>query len=420
MLVKVLFVSASDRIGGAAIGAYRLLKALQAEGLQSEMLVWRKVTADPSVHRLATHLNRLARARRKLGAIRHARRLRDNPRRAESGYWSLNLYGYPIAAAINSFGADIVHLNWVGDNFLPIEEVAKINAPIVWTLHDMWAFTGGCHTAYECQNYRTGCGNCSQLVGSAPQDISARVNRKKQRAWANVPMTVVCPSRWLADCARSSAVLKEKSIEVIGYTFDPGIFKPIDPIVARRAFNLPADKQLVLFGAIGGTSDPHKGFRFLRQALSGLAEDSNIEVVTFGGEQAVDLGLSLQCHQIGLLRDEVSIGLLYSACDLYVLPSLQENLPNTVIEALACGTPCVTFAGSGTNDLVQHEKNGYLARMRDSDDLLTGIQWALERSWPRQGLHEWIVERHNSKAICEQYRQLYQSLLAQTRSQSAR
>lgn len=411
--MKVLFVSASDRIGGAAIATHRLHTALQQEGVDSDMLVLRKVTADPAVHRLATYLDRWERARRRLGATRNSRRLRENPRAAESGYWSLNLFNYPIAAAINSYEADIVHLNWVGDNFLPINEVAKISAPIVWTLHDMWAFTGGCHTAYQCQNYRTGCGNCPQLVKSGPHDISARVNCKKQRVWSAVPMTIVCPSRWLADCARSSAVFKGKAIEVIGYTVDPAVFKPIDSAVARRAFNLPADKQLVLFGAIGGTSDPHKGFRFLREALGGLPEDSNIELVTFGGEQALDLGVSWPCHQIGALRDEVSVSLLYSACDVYVLPSLQENLPNTVIEALACGTPCVTFAGSGTVDLVQHEQNGYLARLRDSDDLLKGIKWALAQSWSRQELHKWIVERHNSKYICEQYRQLYQSLLAE-------
>lgn len=412
--MKVLFVSASDRIGGAAIATHRLHKALQRGGVQSEMLVLRKVTSDPTVHRLASRLNRWRRIPRRLGARRHSSLLSRNPRASESGYWSLNLYDYPIAAAINAFGADIAHLNWVGDNFLPIDEVARIKAPIVWTLHDMWAFSGGCHTAYDCLNFQTGCGNCPQLVNSGPADISARVNRKKQRAWSNTPMTVVCPSRWLADCARSSAVFNKNAIEVIGYTFDPGVFKPIDPAVARRAFNLPPDKQLVLFGAIGGTSDAHKGFRFLREALGGLAEDANIELVTFGGEPSLDLGLSLPCHQIGALRDEVSISLLYSACDLYVLPSLQENLPNTIIEALACGTPCVSFAGSGTKDLVQHKQNGYLARLRDSDDLLTGIKWALAQTWSRNELHEWIVERHKGEFICDQYRRLYQSLLAKT------
>lgn len=411
--MKVLFVSASDRIGGAAIATHRLHKALQQEGIRSEMLVLRKVTADPSVHRLASRLNRWRRIPRRLGAHRHNSMLASNPRAAESGYWSLNLFSYPIAAAINSFEADIAHLNWVGDNYLPIQEVAKISAPIVWTLHDMWAFSGGCHTAYDCARYQSGCGNCPQLVNPAAQDISARVNRLKQNAWSNLPMSIVCPSRWLADCARGSAVFAGKTVEVIGYTFDPAVFKPIDPAAARRAFNLPADKQLILFGAIGGTSDPHKGFRFLQEALRAMPADSHLELVTFGGEQALDLGLNMPCHQIGALRDEVGLALLYSACDVYALPSLQENLPNTVIEALACGTPCVTFAGSGASDLVRHKQNGYLARLRNSDDLRAGIEWALAQTWSRNELHQWIAERHNSSYICAQYRRLYQSLLAQ-------
>ena len=409
--MKVLHVSASDRIGGAAIATHRLHKALQRHGVESDMLVLRKVTADANVHRLAARLNRWRRIPRRLGAARHRSVLASNPRAAESGYWSLNLFSYPIAAAINAFDADIVHLNWVGDNFLPIGEVAKIKAPIVWTLHDMWAFTGGCHTAYDCSRYQSGCGKCPQLVDSAPHDISARLNRSKRRAWSNLPLTVVCPSRWLADCARSSAVFEGKVVDVIGYTLDLAVFKPIDPAAARQAFNLPADKPLVLFGAIGGTRDPHKGFGFLREALRRLPADSSVEVVTFGGERAAELDLHLPCHQIGALRDEVSISLLYSACDVYVLPSLQENLPNTIIEALACGTPCVTFAGSGSSDLLQHEENGYLARLRDSDDLLAGIRWALAQPKRRQKLHEGIMARHNSRTIAQQYHRLFQSLL---------
>ena len=179
--MKVLFVSESDRIGGAAIATHRLHTALRQEGVDSEMLVLRKVTADPTVHRLASYLNRWRRIPRRLGAARHRSLLAKNPRTDDGGYWSLNLFGYPIADVINSFGADIVHLNWVGDNYLPIGEVAKIKSPIVWTLHDMWAFTGGCHYAGDCIGYRNSCGNCPQLLAAAVDDLSVRVMRDKRR-----------------------------------------------------------------------------------------------------------------------------------------------------------------------------------------------------------------------------------------------
>ncbi len=408
--MKVLFVSASDRIGGAAIGGYRLHQALQREGVHSEMLVLHKVTADPSVHRLAPHLDRLARARRRLGAIRHARRLRDNPRTAESGYWSLNLFAYPIADVINSFGADIVHLNWVGDNYLPIRELAKIKAPTVWTLQDMWAFTGGCHYAGDCLAYQKACGNCPQLVAGAADDMSARAMREKRLAWSQLSLNAIALSNWLADCARASALFKDKRVEVIGNPIDPEFYKPLDKMESRRAFNLPLDKQLILFGAVGGTSDKRKGFRFLREALDGITAE-NVELVIFGSAYDEDLQLGIATHQVGRLQDDVSLNLLYSAADVYVLPTVQEALGNTLVEALACGTPCVTFDGSGAVDIVQHRRSGYVARLKDCADLLTGIEWVLARSWPAQDLHKSIIARYGNRHIAGQTIKLYQSLL---------
>ena len=296
-----------------------------------------------------------------------------NPRKAPSSYWSLNQFDYPISAVINSFAADIVHLHWVGDNFLPLKELRKIRAPIIWTLRDMWAFTGGCHYAGNCVNFREGCGNCPQLVVAAADDISARVNREKQHSWSKLPLTIVPLSEWLADCAKQSSLLKGKRIEVIGNPIDPSVFQTTTPGPPRgKRSTCHREKKLILFGAIGGTSDPRKGFRFLEQALCGLADDTNLELVVFGSERKEDLKLKLPCHQLGRLQDEVSLGLLYSACDVYVLPTLQEALGKTLMEALSCGTPCVTFAGSGPSDLVQHRENGYLAPAEGQCGLVHG------------------------------------------------
>ena len=409
--MRVLSVAATDRAGGAGIGAYRLQQSLGRAGLDSEMLVLRKVTADPAVHRLATYLNRWGRARRRLAARRHVQRLRANPRRPEAGYWSLNQFSYPIAEVINSFAADIVHTHWVGDNYLPIGEIAEISAPVVWTVRDMWAFTGGCHYAADCARYRDGCGRCPQLAAGASDDISAEVNRAKRSAWSKLPITVVCISRWLADCARESAIFKDKRIEVIGNPIDPNIFKPLDRRAARRAYNLPTDKKLILFGAIGGASDARKGYAYLRDALRRLGSEDDAELVLFGGDGAEDLGLDIPAHQIGRLQDEVSLSLLYSACDVYVLPTLQEALGNTLLEALACGLPCVTFDGSGASDIVQHRQNGFVARLKDSADLLAGIEWALAQAWSPDELHQEIVSRYGERHIAKRYIRLYQSLL---------
>ena len=400
----------SDGDGGAAMGAYWLHRGLLGAGIQSEMLVLRKLTEDPRVHRLSDHLNRRGRARRRLAERRHQRRLVANPRIAGSGHWSLNQFDYGIAAAINAFAADIVQLHWVGDNFLPISQLEKIQAPLVWTLRDMWAFSGGCHYAGDCPRYRAGCGDCPQLETPAEADISARLHAQKRRAWSQLPLTIVTISQWLADCARASSLFADRRIEVIGNPIDPSVFQPLDRAAARAAFNLPLDKKLILFGAIGGTSDGRKGFQFLAEALPLLPHD-DIELVVFGSarEEAIDLGLPV--HQVGRLQDEVSLSLLYSACDVYVSPATQEALGKTLMEALACGTPCVAFAGTGPDDMIGHRHDGCLARMKDSADLAAGINWTLAQSWSRPELHRRIVEKYGVEAISERYIRLYESLI---------
>ena len=226
-------------------------------------------------------------------------------------------------------------------------------------------------------------------------------------------MTIVALSDWLAACARASGLFQDRRIEVIGNPIDAKQYKPLDKLVSRRAFNLPLEKQLILFGAVGGTRDKRKGFRYLREALDGISAE-NIELVIFGAAEQEELALDVPTHQVGRLQDEVSLSVLYSACDLFTLPSLQDNLPNTIIETLACGTPCVAFDGTGTNALLQHKKNGYLARLQDSSDLREGIEWILAQTWPRNELHERIIARYGSRKVATQVIQLYYSVLGDT------
>ena len=408
--MKVLHLSISDGGGGAAMGAYRLHRGLLGAGVESEMLVLRKHTEDPDVHRLSDALNRWERAQRRLSARRHQRRLGRSPRKEEGGHWSLNLFAYPIASAINAFAADIVQLHWVGDNFLPVRQLARIQAPLVWTLRDMWAFSGGCHYAGDCLHYRAACGNCPQLHDGAADDISARVHKEKRRAWSKLGLTIVTISEWLAECARSSSLLGDRRIEVIGNPIDPRLFKPLDRAASRHAFNLPQDKRLILFGAIGGTSDRRKGFPYLAEALKLGIADGCAELVVFGSARPEAIEVGLPVHQVGRLHDEVSLSALYSACDVYVLPTTQEALGKTLMEALACGTPCVAFEGTGPDDMIGHRMDGYLARMKDSADLAAGIRWTLAQSWSRQDLRARIVERYGVERVSEQYVRLYESL----------
>jgi glycosyltransferase involved in cell wall biosynthesis len=406
-MMKVIQLSATDRVGGAGIAAYRLHQGLQSIGIDSHMLVMRKATTDSTVHRLSDYFDRVARMRRRLAQRSHKRALIHNPRQQDSAYWSLNHQPYPIAEVVNTLQADVVHLHWTGDNFLPIQELARIHAPIVWTLHDMWAFTGGCHYAGDCMRYQTDCGSCPQLLHPKPKDITHQIYQQKTQSWTNQAMHIISPSRWLATCARDSRILGDKTIQVIPNAIDTNLFKPIDRHSARTAFNLPHDKKLVLFGAFGGTQDPRKGFDYLRTALQHLPEDNDIELVVFGADQPQDLGVNLPVHQVGRLQDSVSMVLLYSACDVFVLPSMQDNLPNTLLEALACGTPCVGFDTGGVADLIQHQTNGYLATLRDTDELVNGIQWILSQEFSAEAIHTDVVKRYDMRHVAELHHQLY-------------
>jgi glycosyltransferase involved in cell wall biosynthesis len=409
--MKVVQISGTDKIGGAGIAAYRLHEGLLQSEIESQMLVLRKATSNPTVHRFMPRMSRFQRLQTRYASKQYSRHLKQNSRQPDSAYWSLNNSPYPIADQINAFNADIVHIHWVGDNYLPIQQFSKINAPIIWTLHDMWAFTGGCHYSGDCQAYQTGCGNCPQLTNPLPDDISQQVIQQKIQAWSDTPMTIVCPSQWLAECVRSSQVLAHQKIEVIPNGIDTTHFKPIDKASARHALNLPQDKKLVLFGAFGGIQDPRKGFTYLRNALKLLPESSDIELVVFGSDQPEQLDVNLPVHQIGRLQDNVSMVLLYSACDGFALPSLQDNLPNTLLESLACGTPCIAFDTGGISDIIQHQQNGYLAKFKDTQDLAHGIQWTLAQSLLPTTIHQNTVDHYNLPYIAGQYIQLYQSLV---------
>jgi glycosyltransferase involved in cell wall biosynthesis len=278
----------------------------------------------------------------------------------------------------------VINLHWINAGYLQVETIAKFNKPLVWTLHDMWAFTGGCHYSQDCDRYTASCGACPQLHSSKDWDLSRWVWQRKAKAWRNLNLTIVTPSSWLAKCARSSSLFQEQRVEVIPYGLDTEKYKPLNRQVARELLNLPQDKQLVLFGALSATGDQRKGFHLLQPALQDLSKSGwqdRLELVIFGSsEPANPPELGFKAHYLGTLNDDISLALVYSAADVFVAPSVQDNLANTVLEAIACGTPCVAFNIGGMPDMIEHQKNGYLAQAYKTEDLAQGIAWVLENN----------------------------------------
>lgn len=387
--MKVLHLSESDG-GGAGRATLRLHRGLQRLGVDSQILVQLKYSDESSVFAPQTTLGK-ASAKLKLPERLDALPLKFYPQRHAADF-SLQWLPESLISKVAKFASDVVNLHWVCHGYLSIESIAKFQKPIVWTLHDMWAFTGGCHYSQECDRYINSCGACPQLSSSKNADISRWVWQRKLKAWQDVNLTIVTPSTWLAKCARSSSLFKDVRVEVILNGLDTQHYKPIPQQVARSLLNLPQNKQLILFGAMYPNSDRRKGFHWLQQALKNIRKSEghdSIEIAIFGAarpQESIELGLP--SHYLGRLNDDISLAVVYSAADVFVAPSTQDNLPNTVMEALACGTPCVAFNIGGMPDMIEHQHNGYLAQAFDSEDLARGIIWVLEHQENHQSSYD--------------------------------
>jgi len=410
--VKVVHLNTYDLLGGAARAAYRLHQGLQQAGVKSQMLVQTKASDDYSVTAPTFWLDRIV--------DKYRPNLAKLSLPPMQGLFSPQWLPDTVLTRIRENQPDIINLNWICDGYLQIETLAELSQPVVWTLMDMWAFTGGCHYGNICDRYINSCGACPQLYSTKDQDLSRWVWQRKAKAWKGIDLTVVSPSHWLAKCASSSSLFQNLRIEVIPFGLDIQRYKPTSQILARELLNLPQDKQIILFGAVEATSDLRKGFHFLQIALQNLSQSGyadRFELVIFGANKPLSpIDLGLRAHYLGKLHDDIALQITYAAADVMIVPSLQEAFGQTATEALACGTPVVAFAGSGLDDIVDHQKNGYLAINSDSHDLARGIVWVLEDSDRYLNLSKQArekAEREFSQELqANRYLRLFEEILA--------
>jgi glycosyltransferase involved in cell wall biosynthesis len=332
--------------------------------------------------------------------------------------------------------ADLVHLHWLGDSTLSIEEIGRLPMPLVWTLHDQWAFCGAEHytspplpgeTASSDERFAQGYSSTSRPSHEAGPDLNRRTWLRKRRAWRR-PIHIVCLSQWMADCVRRSTLMGAWPITVIPNPIDLSVWAPCDQAQARTLLGLPVERPLVLFGAMGGGADPRKGADLLLDALKHLRSQTSgtpleqLELVVFGQSrppQPPDLGFPI--HYSGHLHDDLSLRLLYAAADVFVIPSRQDNLPNTGLEAHACGTPVVAFATGGLVDIVDDCVTGALAKPFDPLSLASAILWVLEDPKRRAGLSRSSRSRayqlwHPLRVAAEYVRVYEQALLQESTS----
>lgn len=405
--MRVTLLNAYDS-GGAGTATKRIHDGLRRIGIDSTMLVDHKDSDDPHIVGPKSTL------RTGYSMVRpFIDRLPLQLYGGSRGVFSPNWLPDDVNRRVDRLDPDVVHLNWVGGGFLSPSSVANIDRPIVWRFPDMWPMTGGCHYARDCEGYTDSCGRCPELGSSLPWDLSRITMERKQRAFPEADITVAAPSTWLAECARESTLFGDRQVEVIPNGLNTETFRPWDRDIARDLFNLDHDETVILFGSVGATSDPRKGFDLLAAALDQLQEISNnLRLVIFGASEPADGDdLSHPTTYTGYLNDEQSLALLYAAADVMIVPSRYEGFGQTVSEAMACGTPVVAFDATGPSDIVDHRDNGYLAEPYDPADLTEGIEWILADEGRLTSLGEAAREKAERefalKVVANKYKNIY-------------
>jgi glycosyltransferase involved in cell wall biosynthesis len=317
--------------------------------------------------------------------------------------------------------ADILHLHWINSGFLSInnlKQLSDLQKPLVWTLHDMWAFTGGCHYSGTCDHFMNQCGHCPFLKDPGENDISRKGWRRKKNFYDQATNIVfVTCSKWLADVAKKSSLLSQFRIETIPNPIDTVIFYPKSKAETRAKWKIDPNEQIILFGA-ANIMDRRKGIRYLVEALNHYKNSRQgnepVQIIIFGKNKSFDTTeLPFPVHNLSVISSQSDMCEIYSMADVFILPSLEDNLPNTIMESMACGTPVVAFNTGGIPDLVDHHINGYLAEYQNAADLANGIQWVLAEKSINLSVNsrKKVTENFSNEIVAERYISLYQSIL---------
>lgn len=407
--MKVAQVSFSDISGGAAQAAYRIHHALRRHGVDSRMYVNSASAGDWTVQ------TPYVRGKETIDALRHGlgASLTKTLHTENQILHSPAILPSRWPQRLNQLDVDVIHLHWVAAEMMSIADIGRLRGPVVWTLHDMWGFCGAEHLTEEFR-WRDGYTRHNRPAYESGFDLNRWTWQQKLKFWRR-PIYIVAPSRWLADCVRHSAIMHDWPVSVVPNPIDTEVWQPIDKMLARRILRLPIEGPLVLFGALGGTRDPNKGFDLLKSALDRLrSEIAGLELVILGQLAPREpLNLGFPIHYAGHLHDGISRCLYYSAADAVVVPSRQDNLPNCGVEAHACGTPVVAFDVCGLPDIIEHGKTGYLVKPYDTEDLARGIQWVLDDAERLTMLgtqsRQAAVARFSFPVVAEQYLQVYKT-----------
>ncbi|MDD3412685.1 MAG: glycosyltransferase [Lachnospiraceae bacterium] len=405
--MKTLHVTTTD-YGGAYRATQRINYAMQQKGIDSCVLVRSKFNDETDViEAFHSPIAKLISKIKNVGNLFFSK-----------GEIISDLFGTDITMSSSVKEADIIFLHWVNSfiSYGVVKKLLKLNKPIIWVMHDMWVFTGGCHIDKYCGKYREECGKCPIIRSSKDNDISYYNVIQKKRIFKESNIVFVGPSRWMVQSAQESSILKHQKVIRIPNPINTDIFRPLEKKTIRKKYNIPEDKKVIMFGALKATENSNKGIKYLISALE-ILNDSQYIAIVFGNEnQNSKIERYIETKYVGIVKDDDILSEIYNIADVFVAPSEQDNYANTVLEALSCGIPVTAFNIGGMPDMIENKQNGYLAEFRNSKDLLEGIRYCCDNTdLLGNRARERVLENNSYSLIGNEYVELCLKLLEKDR-----
>ena len=412
--LNIFHLSKSDSIGGAAKACYRIHSSLCRQQINSYLYVDEKLTADKNVF---CPRNKFIQVYLKskpylMKALRNAL-LTDSQKLGI--YNSPSLFPSFKSKYLNNSKADIINLHWVQKEMISITDIGNIRKPLVWTLHDMWAFCGTEHVSFN-DRFKEGYLRNNKPEKDLGFDLDRYVWQKKKQSWKR-PIFIVTPSNWMANKVRQSKLMHSWPVKVIPNCIDTKIWRPINKHLAKELLGLPNDLPILGFGTLNANDAYHKGSDLLIESLKFLKKMRlNVRLLIFGQNkpsQPIDYGFPV--HYMGKFHDDLSMRIIYNAIELILVPSRVDNFPNVGVEATSCGTPAIGFNTGGMQDIVEHKINGFLANPFDPRDFAYGIKYLIEKKLKDNALNIKVRERAlklwNEERVSNLYKKLYEDIL---------
>lgn len=419
-MLKVVHLNTYDGNGGAGRACLRLNRALLDHNVDSKIIVHYKFGNNPAIKSFNPGIVQKAYAAATIVIERLLAKLLLKPLRTP---FSFSWFGRSVIHHPDVKSADVIHLHWVNHGFLNpkyLTEIAKLNKPVVWTFHDSNAFTGGCHVRYSCDHFLRECGFCPLLKDPSANDISHQIWKQKNKAYQHLNFTIIAPGSWMLGSVQASSLMQGRQVQQIPNTLETDVFKPSDKKQAKQRAGFDPDKFIFLSGFMPSRKDLHKGTQYLLESMQLLKDKmgsnaDQIELVVFGNRDTDDMpDFPFKTTFLGTIKDDEKLVNCYNAADAFLIPSLEDNLPYTVMESLACGTPVVAFTTGGIPDMVQHDYNGYLAVYRSAQSFAEGMEWIVnypDKEKLCQQARQTVMDKFAEAVIAQKHIELYSQLL---------